>query len=213
MAWVWQRYNVYIRGTIFSFSNHSWVVKLQDAQDHREADLTLGLKPQVKVAQVLAGRWKADENLTRTHTGSWSFLLLSVQLVSNTVHPIPTTVLLKRIPDKALRLNWLKFRLINCSIAKLCPSLCNPVDCSMLGSCVLHYLPDLLKFMYTELVMLYNHLIFCQSLLLLLSILLSIRVFSNALDKFSSLYFVVIYFLFCRFWVQKPWAIFNCRMS
>ena len=29
-----------------------------------------------------------------------------------------------------------------CSVAKLCPTLCNPVDCNMPGSSVLHYLPE-----------------------------------------------------------------------
>ena len=29
-----------------------------------------------------------------------------------------------------------------CSIAKSCPTLCHPMSCSMLGFCVLHYLPE-----------------------------------------------------------------------
>ena len=29
-----------------------------------------------------------------------------------------------------------------CSVTKLCPTLCDPVDCSMLGSPILHYLPE-----------------------------------------------------------------------
>ena len=32
-------------------------------------------------------------------------------------------------------------KLCCCSVTKLCPTLCNPVDCSMLDSSVLHYLP------------------------------------------------------------------------
>ena len=28
-----------------------------------------------------------------------------------------------------------------CSVAKLCPALCNPMDCSMPGFPLLHYLP------------------------------------------------------------------------
>ena len=66
-----------------------------------------------------------------------------------------------------------------CSVAKLDPTLCDPVDCSTPGSSVLHCLPELLKFMSIELVMLSNHLILCHPLLLLLSIFPSIRVFSN----------------------------------
>ena len=57
-----------------------------------------------------------------------------------------------------------------CSVPKSCPTLCDPIYCSMPGSSVLHYLPSLLKFTSTELVMLPNHLILCHPLLLLLSI-------------------------------------------
>ena len=66
-----------------------------------------------------------------------------------------------------------------CSAAKLCPALCNTVDCSMPGFPVLHYFPDLLKFMSIELVMVSNHLTLCRCLLLLPSIFPSIRVFSS----------------------------------
>ena len=67
-----------------------------------------------------------------------------------------------------------------CSVAKSCPTLCDLMDCSTPGSSVLHYSQSLLKFMCTESVMLSNHLILC-CLLLLPSIFLSIRVFSNQL--------------------------------
>ena len=66
-----------------------------------------------------------------------------------------------------------------CSVAKLCPTLCDPMDCSMLGFPVLHYLVSLLKLMSIELVMPSNHLILCGPLLLLPSIFPNIRVFSN----------------------------------
>ena len=68
---------------------------------------------------------------------------------------------------------------ICCSAAKSCPTLCDPMDCSTPGSSVLHCLPELLRFMPIELVMVSNHLILCQPLLLLPSIFPSIRVFSN----------------------------------
>ena len=51
-----------------------------------------------------------------------------------------------------------------------------PMDCTMPGSSVLHYL---LEFMSIESVMLSNHLILCRPLLLLPIISPSIRVFSN----------------------------------
>ena len=65
------------------------------------------------------------------------------------------------------------------SVAQSCPPLCNPMDCSTPGFPVLHYLLDLLKLMSIELVMPSNHLILCHPLLLMSSVFLSIRVFSN----------------------------------
>ena len=53
------------------------------------------------------------------------------------------------------------------------------MDCSMLGFPVLHYLPELLKFMSIEFAMLSNHLILSYLLLLLPSVFPSIKVFSN----------------------------------
>ena len=61
----------------------------------------------------------------------------------------------------------------------VCPTLCDPMDCSMLGFPVHHQLPSLLKFISIELVMPSNHLILCCPFLLLFSIFPSIRVFSN----------------------------------
>ena len=69
-----------------------------------------------------------------------------------------------------------------CSATQSCPALCHPMDCSMPGFPVHHYLLDLLRLMSIELVMLSNHLILCcPPLLLLPSIFPSIRVFSNEL--------------------------------
>ena len=71
---------------------------------------------------------------------------------------------------------WFYITCCCCSVTQLCLTLCEPMDCSMPGFPVLHYLPELLKFMSIELVMLSIHL-FCCSLLLLHSIFPSIRVF------------------------------------
>ena len=64
-------------------------------------------------------------------------------------------------------------------VVQLCPTLCDPMD-------LVHQAPlsstiswSLLKFMSIELVMLSNHVILCHHLLLLSSIVPSIRVFSN----------------------------------
>ena len=65
------------------------------------------------------------------------------------------------------------------SVAQLCPTLCNLMDCSTPGFFVLHISWSLLKFMSIESVMPSNHLILCCPLLLLPSIFSSIRVFSK----------------------------------
>ena len=64
------------------------------------------------------------------------------------------------------------------SVAQSCPTLCDPMDCSMPGFPVHHQFWSLLKLMSIELVTPSNHLILCHPLLLP-SIFPSIRVFSN----------------------------------
>ena len=60
-----------------------------------------------------------------------------------------------------------------------CPTLWDPMNCSIPGLPVHHQLPELLKLMSIELVMPSSHLILCHPLLLLPPIPPSIRVFSN----------------------------------
>ena len=69
-----------------------------------------------------------------------------------------------------------------CSITKSCPTLWDPMDCSMSGLSDLHHLlecSNLLKLMPIESVMPSNHLILCCSLLLLPLIFPSFWVFSS----------------------------------
>ena len=68
-----------------------------------------------------------------------------------------------------------------CSVPKLYRTLCDPMDCSTPGFPILHVSQSLFRFMSNELVILSNHQILCCPLLLLPSILTSIRVFSNEL--------------------------------
>ena len=75
----------------------------------------------------------------------------------------------------------LKYSVQFSSVSQLCPTLCDPKDCSMPGFHVHHQLRSLLKLMFIEMVMLSNHLILCHPLLLLTSIFPSIRVFSHEL--------------------------------
>ena len=65
------------------------------------------------------------------------------------------------------------------TIAKLYPTLCDPMNCSTSGSSVIYHLPELLRFISFQSVVPSNHLVLCCPLLLMLSIFPSIRVFSN----------------------------------
>ena len=65
------------------------------------------------------------------------------------------------------------------SVAQLCPTFCDPMDCSTPGFPVHHNSWSLCKLVSIKSVMPSNHLILCRPLLLLPSILPSIRVLSN----------------------------------
>ena len=65
------------------------------------------------------------------------------------------------------------------SVAQSCPTLCNPMNCSVPGLTIHHQPLESTQTVSIESVMPSNHLIFCHHHLLLLSIFPSIRVFSN----------------------------------
>ena len=65
------------------------------------------------------------------------------------------------------------------SVALSSPTLCDPIDCSMPGLPVHHQLPEIALTHVHRSVMPSNHLILCCPLLLLPSVLHSIRVFSS----------------------------------
>ena len=68
---------------------------------------------------------------------------------------------------------------VPCSVTQSCLTLCHPMDGSTPGFPVLHHLLELLKLMSIESVMPSKHLILCHPLLLLPSVLPSIRIFFN----------------------------------
>ena len=70
---------------------------------------------------------------------------------------------------------WVQFS----SVAQSCPTLCDTMNHSMPGLPVHHQLPEFTQTHTTESVIPSNHLILCRPLLLLPSIFLNIRVFSN----------------------------------
>ena len=86
---------------------------------------------------------------------------------------------------------WKYYYLHCCSVAKLCLTLCNPIDCSTPGFPVLHYLWELAQTHSIELMMPPNHLTLCCPLLLLPSIFLSIRVFSHQVAKYWTFSFSI----------------------
>ena len=65
------------------------------------------------------------------------------------------------------------------TVAQSCMTLGDPMECSTSGFPVLHHLLELAQLMSIELEMSSNHLFLCHPLLLLPSILPSIRFFSN----------------------------------
>ena len=85
-----------------------------------------------------------------------------------------------------------------CSVAKLYPALCSPMDCCTPGFPVLHYLLEFAQTHVHWVIMPSNHLILCWSLLFLLAIFPSIRGSSSE----SALYIR---------W-SKYWS-FNCSIS
>ena len=82
-----------------------------------------------------------------------------------------------------------------CSVAELCPTICDPMDCSTSGSPSFIISQSLLKLMPIELVMLSNHLILCHPFLLP-PVFPSIRVFFS-LQMIS---YKVITWLVIDFW-------------
>ena len=64
-----------------------------------------------------------------------------------------------------------------CSVTQSCPTICDPMDCSMPGFQSFTIYQSFLKLMSTESATPSNHLIFCHPLLLLPSIFPSIRAF------------------------------------
>ena len=65
------------------------------------------------------------------------------------------------------------------SVAQLCLTLCDPMACNTAGFPVHHQLPEFTQTHVHRVVMPSNYLILCHPLLLLPSVFLSIRVFSN----------------------------------
>ena len=84
--------------------------------------------------------------------------------------------MLPKAHDSHLRMSII---LCCCLVAQLCPTLYEPMDCSMPSFTVLHIPWNLLRLMPIESMMPSNHLIHCCPLVPLPSIFPSIRIFSN----------------------------------
>ena len=80
-----------------------------------------------------------------------------------------------------LSVGWLKHgpKVQFSSVSQLCPTLCNPMNCSMPGLPVHHQLPEFTQIHVHRVVMPSSHLILGRPLLLLPPIPPSVRVFSN----------------------------------
>ena len=84
----------------------------------------------------------------------------------------------RRQAERSIKLS-LKNASVVSSVAQSCPTLCDPMNCSMPNFSVHHQSQSLLKLVSLESVVLSNHLILCLPLLILPSIFPRIRVFSN----------------------------------
>ena len=111
----------------------------------------------------------------------WCFSLTSDVSVCCIFHP---SFLPGRSSGVAFLIPWISsivlvIRLVCCSsVPKTCLTLCDPLDCNMPGSSVLHYLLEFAPIHAIELMMPSNHLIlYC--LLHLPSVFSSIRAFTN----------------------------------
>ena len=103
--------------------------------------------------------------------------------MSFTIHPRDSkcfyTVLHNTIQPKSISQDT-DFRVQISSVVQPCPTLCDPMNCSMPGLPIQHQLKEFIfKLMSIESVMSSSHLIICCTLLLLSPIPPSIRVFSN----------------------------------
>ena len=94
-------------------------------------------------------------------------------------HPTRTSASSQERGEPSSQISWIQLQFN--SVAHLCLTLCDPMDCSTPSFPVLHHLPEFAQFMSIELVMPSNHLILCHPLILRSSIFPSIRVFSNEL--------------------------------
>ena len=92
----------------------------------------------------------------------------------------PTSLIIREIQSKStMRYHLMQVRVQFSSVAQLCQTLCNPMDCSMPGLPVHHQLAEFTQLMFIETVVPSNHLMLCLPLLLPPSIFPSIRAFSN----------------------------------
>ena len=96
--------------------------------------------------------WMLGKTLRSCRAGTALFTFI-LQLSTYNKHLINT------YRKNELILLWCTFRVQFSAVAHLCVTLSNPMDCSMPGFPVLHYLLDLLKLMFIESVKPSNHLI------------------------------------------------------
>ena len=74
-----------------------------------------------------------------------------------------------------------RFQNCYCSLTQLCPTLCDPTDCSISGFPILHYLPEFAQIHVYWVMMTSNHHMLYSPLLFLPLVFPSIRIFSSEL--------------------------------
>ena len=126
--------------TVFSSAGNSQAFFQSDCATNSEEFLSLYIPISTWYCQCL--------HLTHS-VGMWAFIFVSFFNGSQSL-----TVISPLLPG-------LQSPMRTCSVAKSCPTLCDPMHCITPGFPVLHYLPDLFRLMSIELVMPSNQLFLC----------------------------------------------------
>ena len=134
--------------------------------------------------------WYYDGSPICSYTDGYAAFLLGTTVGRESSVISPATTTLSRIswihyhaPPRAAHACWWPVLPCCCLVAKLCLTLCNPLNCSMPGFPDFTISQTLLKLMSVESEMPSNHLILCRPLLLLPSVFSRIMVFSTLCIK------------------------------
>ena len=113
-------------------------------------------------------RYLSKENENTNHKDIYTLMFIATLFTTAKIWKQPNCPSTEEWTKKMWFRYTVEYSVQFSSATQLCPTLCNPMDCSMPGHPVHHQLPEfILKLMSIESVMPSNHLILCCPLLLL----------------------------------------------